>query len=287
MLKKWWWLGALILLACQVASAPATFTPGPDNWQFGNEDVIQLPTVRPYQTQAPTPTQEVMNIRCDSINGWTLSPHCGLNPWFVAANSNSDLIAVISAPLQLSVNMPNAYPVTRDVYVPAPPGLYEWYFATVGHDGVNIIRDMPPIVSHNGAGFEMNITGLTGYAALRLQQVELFTPPGRYVVGFEITPRLRLPDASRTNPALLTKQCKLRTDTGRQYELPVQNAGHNQYQPVLDSAVYVITIDRPLNLHVECGISMAQPVFDGVVIWERMFVEAVPPDYGNTALRIE
>lgn len=295
MLKRWWWLGALILLACQVASAPATFTPGPDDWQFGNNDGGGLPTVRPYQTATnsvpaspePTPSQEVKDWECDSINGWLISPHCGLDPWFVAANSNSDLIAVISDPVKVRVQMPQGHVVYRDVFYPAPPTLYNWYFDTLGHDGVNTITGMPPIVTHNGGGFEMNITGLTGYAALRLEQVELFTPPGRYVLGFEITPQVRVPDAARGNPALLTKQCRLRTDTGNRYELPVQNAGHNQYQPVLDAAVYVIAIDEPLTLHVECGISMAQPIFDGVVVWERMFVEAVPPEYGEIVTRIE
>ena len=275
-----WWLSALaFLLACEVATVPVTFTPAYDV----TAPSIVLPTVRPYQTAtfaAPTPTREIGDVPCDSLNGWTVSPHCGLAPWFVTVNSNSDLIA-ISGTDWVTVQLPNNETTRRQVDQPAPPTLYKWVFDTTGYHGTNIIAALPPIVSHNGAGFELNITSLTGRAALRLESTELFTPPGRYVVGLELTPVLTLPDSSRSNPALLRKQCRIYTDTGKQYDLPVQNAGHNQYQPLLDSAVYVIAIDRPLAIVMECGILIEQPIFNGVVVFERMFVEPVPPEYGE------
>lgn len=290
-----WWLGAVaFLLACEVATVPVTFTPGPDDWQFGGVDT-GLPTVAPYQTAAPTvrpspeptPSQEVTEWDCDSINGWILSPHCGLDPWFVAVNPNSDLNLAISDPVRVRVELPGGNVTYRDVYYPAPPTRYNWYFDTAGYDGVSIIAGMPPIVSHSGAGFDLNITSLAGYAALRLEATELFTPPGRYVVGFELTPNVTLPDASRGNPALLRKQCRISTDTGNKYTLTVQNAGHNQYQPVLDSAVYVIAIEQPLMIVLECGIYIEQPIFNGTVTFERFFIEAVEQGYGDVVTRIE
>ena len=285
---RWWWLSGLaILLACQVATVPVTFTPSPD----GTIPAIVLPTVRPYQTATPrpvepTPTAEVKDWPCNSANGWIVSPHCGLDPWFVPVNSNSDLVA-ISGTEWITVQLPNNQTARRQVDQPAPPTLYRWVFETVGHNGTNIIPALPPIVSHNGAGFDLNITSLTGRAALRLESTELFTPPGRYVVGLELTPVVTLPDSSRSNPALMRKQCRIYTDTGNRYDLPVQNAGHNQYQPLLDSAVYVIAIAQPLAIVLECGISIEQPVFNGVVVFERFFVEPVEQGYGDAVTRIE
>lgn len=272
------------LMACNAATVPATFTPGPN---------VVLPTVRPYQTPTPaisqtpefTPTQEVKDWNCDSINGWLLSPHCGLDPWFIPVNPNSDLITSTTK-ATLTVEGPQGL-IYRDVDYPGPSGLYNWVFNTNGFNGREAIVGLPPIVRFAGNGFEVNVTGLTGSIVLRLEQVELFAIPGRYVVGFEMTPNVSLPDSARSNPAIMTKQCKVRTYTSNTYDLPVQNAGHNGYQPVLDSAVYVIAIDDPISIMLECGIFLAQPIFDGTVMFERFFVEAVPEDYGDMVTRIE
>lgn len=273
-----------ILLACNAATVPATFTPGPS---------VVLPTVVPYQTappsvfatSEPTPTSETVNWKCDSINGWLLSAHCGLNPWFIPVNSNSDLITK-GTTATLSVEGPNGL-IYRDIDYPGPTTLYSWEITTNGFDGQRIIRGLPPIIRHNGDGFEVNVTGLTGRIILRLEQVELFAIPGRYVVGFEMTPNLRVNDAVINNPAIMTKICRVRTYTGNTYDFPVQNAGHNQYRAVLDSAVYVISIEESLSIMLECGIDMLQPAFDGNVVFERFFVEAVPEDYGDSAIAIE
>lgn len=282
---KYWYLYAVgFLLACEVATAPATFTPGGP-----------LPTVRPYQTATysvpqppePTPSQEIVTWECNNVNGWMLSPHCGLDPWFVAVNSNSKLETATNNVVTMNVPLPNGTIAYRTVVYPAPPGLYSWQFETVGHNGITIIRDMVPSVEKVDGGFSANITALTGLVGLRLEQAELFQVPGRYVVGFEMTPLVRLPDVSRNNPALMRKYCTIWTDTGKTYELTLQNAGHNQYQPILDSAVYVIAIDASLSIVLECGIQIEQPVFDGHVVFERIFVEPVPPEYGDTVTRIQ
>lgn len=282
---RYWYLYAVaFLLACEIATAPATFTPGGP-----------LPTVRPYQTTAPsvpqapepTPSQEVKAWECNSINGWLLSPHCGLDPWFIAVNTNSNLETATDTVATMHVPLPNGTTAYRTVQYPAPPGLYSWQFETVGHDGINLIRDMVPSVEKVDGGFSANITALTGLVGLRLEQAELFQFPGRYVVGFEMTPVVRLPDVSRNNPALMRKFCTIWTDTGMRYDLEFQNAGHNQYQPVLDSAVYVVAIDAPLGIILECGVQMEQPVFDGHVVFERIFVEPVPPEYGDQVIRIQ
>lgn len=268
-------IGVVFLLACEVATMPATFTPSHE---------IVLPTVQ--QPAGPTPSQEVVDWPCDSINGWIVSPHCGLNPWFVAANANSDLVSVVDTVATMHVTMPNGTIQYRDYVYPAPPGYYDWRFDTVGHDGVNIIRGMIPIVRHNGEGFAINITGLTGLVMLRLEHLELFDPPGRYVLGFELTPELNVPEPARSNPALLRKLCTIWTDSGERYDLPEQNAGHNRYERVLDSAVYVVSVDRPLSISLECGLQIEQPAFDGQVILERFFVEAVPSDYGDSSVSL-
>ena len=247
--------------------------------------IVETATAAP-PTLEPTPTLEGMHW----FPGCTINPHCDSDLALTPVNPNADLDAPTALVTQECVEtvidgIPHSRCVT--VHHPSPPGLYVWHAKGAAVDGEIEYQDaMPETLEYDDGdmdGYELNISGMRGSYSLQLVNQELYDQ--RYVIGAEFAPLDLHPyDASLAHdPALMDKWCTLSADNGMSYALLHQQfvLGDNGWTDAPESAaVYVIQLETPHTVSLECGVYSPHGALDGRLVIDRLFISPVGLDYG-------
>jgi len=265
-MHKWVVILIALLLAGCVVEPEATQTP-----------FIVTATPAPD----PTPTQEYSAPPDEMMwyPGCELNPHCDSDMALVAVNENSSLsmgTAQSETECVLIYHEGLPYQRCRVVDTPAPYGLYRWYFEDASAvDGELVYEGATPDTREVPNGYTLNVSGMRGFMGLDLVHQSVYAGLGRYVVGAEfdsIDLHTYDPDVS-LNQAI-NKQCIVHMDNGAIMPLPPQ-----AWVSSGNSLVYVLQFSTPRTFLLRCGVYLPYPSVDGQVVFTRIFVAPVGPEY--------